>query len=248
MYNGFARLYDALMEDVDYEKWADYYFEIFRRYGCNTELGLDLGCGTGSMSVEMSKRGCDMTGVDLSADMLSAACRKAEAAGQDILFLNQDMREFELYGTVSFVISSLDCMNYLTDKNSLKRTFKLVNNYLDPGGLFIFDMNTEYKLGHVLGNNTFAFDNGEIFYTWQNSYDKKSRVCDFYLTFFERESGESYRRFDEVHTQRAYSVNEVKDCLARGGLKVEGVFADKSFSPVREKTERVFFVAREQGK
>lgn len=248
MYGGFAHMYDALTGDVDYSKWADYYYKIFRRYGIEPNLGLDLGCGTGSITLEMHKRGCDMIGVDLSAEMLSVARERAAEENRDILFLNQDMTEFELYGTVSFAVSSLDCMNYITNKNSLKRVFKLVNNYLDPKGLFIFDMNTEYKLSTVLGNNTYVYEENGIFYTWQNYYDKKSRTCDFYLTFFEEDKNGLYRRFDEVHTERAYGIDEVVEMLEKSGMKVEGVFDDKTFNKPTENSTRVFFVAREQGK
>lgn len=248
MYNRFAHLYDALMWDVPYKQWADYYFEIFRRFGCKTGLGLDLGCGTGNMTAELASRGCDMIGVDISADMLVIAKDKAEKAGMDILYLNQNMTEFELYGTVNFIVSSLDCVNYITDKNSLKRVFKLVNNYMDPGGLFVFDINTEYKLSRVLGNNTYVSDGEDIFYSWQNSYDSRSRLCGFYLTFFEKGADGAYRRFDEVHTERAYSVEEIKAMLEYAGLKLEGVFHELTFKKPCRNSERLFFVAREQGK
>ena len=247
MYSGFAHIYDALMADIPYEKWADYYHKLFCRFGCKTRLGLDLGCGTGNMTMELARRGTEMIGVDLSADMLSVAGEKAKAQGLDILYLNQDMTEFELYGTVDFVVSSLDCVNYITNKNDLKKVFRLVNNYLDPGGLFIFDVNTEYKLSSVLGRNAFVSDGVDIFWAWQNFYDKKSRLCDFYLTFFEKE-GETYSRFDEVHTERAYSVAELTTMLEQAGLKVEGVFHDLTFQKPRENSQRLFFVAREQGK
>ncbi len=248
MYDGFAHLYDRLMRDVPYGEWADYYFEIFRRFGCNTKLGLDLGCGTGNMTVELASRGCSMIGADISVDMLNAAKNKAEKSGMDILYLNQDMTEFELYGTVDFIVSSLDCVNYITDKNSLKKVFRLVNNYLDPGGLFVFDINTEYKLKNVLGSNTFVCDGEDIFYSWQNFYDKKRRLCDFYLTFFEKNADGSYSRFDEVHTERAYSADEITVMLAQSGLKPVGVFHELTFQKPRKNSERLFFAAREQGK
>lgn len=248
MYNGFARLYDRLTADVPYGAFADYYFEIFRRFGCKTRLGLDLGCGTGSITLELCRRGVDMIGADISADMLAVARERAAAENLGVLFLNQDMADFELYGTVDFIVSSLDCVNYVTEKNRLKRVFKLVNNYLDPGGLFVFDINTEYKLSAVLGENTFVADGEDIFYSWQNSYDKRSRLCDFYLSFFEREADGRYSRFDEIHTERAYTEAELVSMLEGAGLKVEGVFHDRTFKKPRKNSERLFFVAREQGK
>ena len=247
MYSSFAHVYDSLMTDVPYDKWVDYYYRIFERFGCKTGLGLDLGCGTGNMTMELARRGTDMIGVDLSPDMLSVASEKAEAEGLDILYLNQDMADFELYGTVDFAVSSLDCVNYITDKRTLKRVFRLVNNYLDPGGLFIFDINTEYKLSTTLGSNSFVGDGRDVFWAWQNYYDKRSRLCDFYLTFFERE-GDVYHRFDETHTERAYSAAEIADMLKQAGLKVEAVFHDLTLQRPKKNSERLFFVAREQGK
>ena len=248
MYGGFAHLYDRLMTDVPYGAWVDYYFEIFRRFGCKTGLGLDLGCGTGNVTLELARRGCDMIGADLSADMLGVAREKAAEEGLNVLFLNQDMAEFELYGTVDFIVSSLDSVNYITEKNRLKKVFRLVNNYLDPGGLFVFDINTEHKLSSILGDNTFVSDGEDVFYSWQNSYDKRSRLCDFYLSFFEREADGRYSRFDEVHTERAYGVDEIIKMLEDAGLKPEGVFHDLTFNKPRKNSERLFFVAREQGK
>ena len=245
MYNEFAYLYDKLINDVDYKSWADYYFKIFQRYGLKPKLGLDLGCGTGNMTVELAKRGIEMTGVDLSEDMLMVAREKSE--GLDILYLNQDMAEFELYGTVDFVISSLDCINYVTDKRELLRVFKLVNNYLDPGGLFIFDINTAYKLENVIGNNTFVLEDDNVFCTWQNEYDKKRKICDFYLTFFYKE-GSEYTRFDEQHSERAYEIDEIKTLIENSGMKLLRVYNSLSFDNPKKNSERVFFVAQEQGK
>ena len=245
MYNEFAYLYDKLINDVDYKGWADYYFKIFQRYGLSPKLGLDLGCGTGNMTVELAKRGIEMTGVDLSEDMLIVAREKSE--GLDILYLNQNMSEFELYGTVDFVISSLDCINYITDKRELLRVFKLVNNYLDPGGLFIFDINTAYKLEKVIGNNTFVLEDESVFCTWQNEYDKKRKISDFYLTFFCKD-GNEYTRFDEQHSERAYEIEEIKTLIENAGMKLLKVYDSLSFDNPRKNSERVFFVAQEQGK
>lgn len=245
MYNRFAYLYDELINDVDYKKWVDYYFKIFNRFGLNPRLGLDLGCGTGNMTTELSARGVEMTGVDLSEDMLAVAREKSE--NMDILYLNQDMRSFELYGTVDFIVSGLDCMNYITDKRDLLKVMRLVNNYLDPGGLFIFDINTRHKLENIIGNNTFVLENDDVFCTWQNEYDKGRKVCDFYLTFFCGENG-VYERFDEQHTERAYEISEITAIIEKAGMRVLNVYDDLSFNAPGKNSERVFFVAQEQGK
>ncbi len=245
MYNEFAYLYDKLINDVDYKKWVDYYFKIFKRYGLSPKLGLDLGCGTGNLTVEFANRGIEMTGVDISEDMLMVAREKSE--GMDILYLNQDMCDFELYGTVDFIVSSLDCVNYITDKRDLLKVMKLVNNYLEPGGLFIFDINTRHKLENIIGNNTFILENEDIFCSWQNEYDKKRKICDFYLTFFCKDK-EGYVRFDEQHSERAYEIEEIKTIIEKSGMKLLKVYHDHSFENPAKDSGRVFFVAQEQGK
>lgn len=245
MYNDFAYVYDKLINDVDYKEWADYYFKIFQRYGLSPKLGLDLGCGTGNLTVELANRGIEMTGVDLSEDMLMVAREKSE--GLDILYLNQDMTEFELYGTVDFIVSSLDCINYITDKRDLLKVMKLANNYLEPSGLFIFDINTRYKLENVIGDNTFILEDDDCFCSWQNEYDKRRKLSDFYLTFFMKDGG-NYTRFDEQHTQRAYGIEEIKALIESSGMRLLKVYHDRSFENPKKNSERVFFVAQEQGK
>ncbi len=245
MYNDFAYIYDKLINDVDYKEWADYYFKIFQRYGLDPKLGLDLGCGTGNLTVELANRGIEMTGVDLSEDMLMVAREKSD--GLDILYLNQDMTEFELYGTVDFIISSLDCINYITDKRDLLKVMKLANNYLGPGGLFIFDINTRYKLENVIGDNTFILEDDDCFCSWQNEYDKRRKLSDFYLTFFCK-NGEEYTRFDEHHNERAYDIDEIKAIIESSGMRLLKVYHDRSFENPKKNSERVFFVAQEQGK
>lgn len=161
-YTDFAYIYDKLI-DQDYEKWADYIEEIFKKHGVKPNLVLDLGCGTGSITNILAKRGYDMIGVDLSPDMLNVARDKALEENLDVLYLCQDIREFELYGTVDAIICTLDVLNYITKPEDLRLVFSLVKNYLNPDGIFIFDINTEYKLKNVLGNNTFVYDENGIF-------------------------------------------------------------------------------------
>ena len=247
MYQDFAYLYDALQQDVPYGEFADYYEEIMKKFDNPKGLCLDLGCGTGNITMELSRRGFDMIGVDSSLDMLEVAREKAYEEERSILYLNQDMTSFELYGTVSTVVSTLDCVNYITDEEALLQVFELVNNYLDPKGLFIFDINSEYKLEHILGNNTYVSDDEDIFYSWQNSYDKKKRICTFDLTFFEKDE-DCYYRYDETHYERAYSIDEITKLLEEAGMEVVGVFDNLSFNAPNDKSERIFFVAREKGK
>lgn len=247
MYTNFAYIYDKLMYDIDYSKWADFIEEIFRLNGLLPGLILDLGCGTGSFTIEMAKKGYEMIGVDISYDMLSCAREKSDNSGTDILYLNQDMTEFELYGTVDAAVSLMDSVNYITRVNDLKRMFKLVKNYLNPGGLFIFDINTPYKLRKVLGNNVF-YDVGEdASYIWKNSYDSRRKICEFDLTFFVKE-GHSYIKHDEVHYERAYSVKELKALIKTAGLEVVALYDDLKLTAPNSKSKRIFFVCRNHTK
>jgi 2-polyprenyl-3-methyl-5-hydroxy-6-metoxy-1,4-benzoquinol methylase len=243
MYTNFAYIYDQLMYDVNYKQWADYLERIFKRYSLDPHLVLDLGCGTGNLCVEMAQRGYEMIGVDLSEDMLSCAREKAGQTGSDILFLNQDMTDFELYGTVDAIVCLMDSLNYVTRKQDVQRLFKLVQNYLNPEGLFIFDINSSYKLKEVLGNNVFYEIGDEITYIWQNSYEERKKLCTFDLTFFIRK-GSSYSRYDEVHHERAYSADELLQMAKKAGLEQLGIFHEFTCQNPDETSQRIFFVFR----
>ena len=169
-YTSFAEVYDQFMDNVPYREWADFLQEILQKEGINDGLVLDLGCGTGSMTEELAGRGYDMIGVDNSEDMLEIAMEKRQESGHDILYLLQDMQEFELYGTVRAVVSVCDSVNYVTEKEELEQVFRLVNNYLDPGGIFVFDFNTEYKYREVLGDRTIAENREDSSFIWDNYY------------------------------------------------------------------------------
>lgn len=239
-YEGFASVYDKLMHDVDYPGLADYAEEIFKGNGMKPSLLLDLGCGTGTLTLELSKRGYDMIGLDLSADMLNRARQKAAAEGEDILFLQQDMTEFELYGTVDAILCFMDSINYITSKRDLRKLLKLVKNYLNPGGIFLFDVNTAYKFREILADNVFYEVGEEITFIWQNFYDRKKLTCDFELTFFVKE-GEVYKRYDEAHREKCYKTEELTALIEDAGLRMRGVYHDRSFRKPHKKSERIFF-------
>ncbi|MBE7043731.1 MAG: class I SAM-dependent methyltransferase [Ruminococcaceae bacterium] len=240
-YESFAALYDRLMTDVDYDGWCDYLEDSFARMKVQPKLVLELGCGTGNLTVRLAKRGYSMIGLDNSSDMLTVATEKSQDL--DILYLLQDMTEFELYGTVDAVVCSLDCLNYLTEAGMLERCFSLVSLYLNPGGVFLFDLNTQYKMEHILAPETFLYDDDEVFYTWQSVWDEEYRECEYDLTFFVKD-GETYRRFEETHLQKAYSVSEVEQALKKAGLILEGFYDGFDQNPVCEETERIFFVVK----
>ncbi len=245
MYSEFAYVYDRLMDDIQYSKWADYIEALFVKYGRERpELVLDLACGTGSLTLEMAKRGYDMIGIDMSSDMLSCAMEKAVPFGVLPLWVCQDMRSFELYGTMDAIICTMDSLNYIVDLSDLKEVFHLVNNYLNPNGLFIFDINTPYKLEHVLGNNFFYEIRQDITYLWENSYHVKDKICTFSLTFFVREEGDIYHRLEEEQRQKAWTLDEICSALVESGLSMIDVFDAFTFSASSKTTERQFFIAR----
>ena len=246
-YDAIARVYDKLNKEIDYKLWADFFEKSFEKYlPERPELVLDLACGTGRMTRELSSRGYDMIGVDGSADMLSEAYSQNEEG--KILYLLQDMRSFELYGTVGAVVCCLDSLNYLLDEGDLRRTFAGVHNYLDPDGLFIFDMNTPYKFENVYGDNAYILEDEEdgfgIYCGWQNQYDRESGICDFYLSLFEETEEGGYIRSDEHQRERCYSLEKVNELLALCGFELLGVFSDYGFSEVLEDTERWYIIAR----
>lgn len=239
-YGDFAFIYDKLTDDVEYAKRADYVELLMDRHrGSKAEIVCDLGCGTGSMCTALNGRGYDVIGIDLSDSMLSVAAAKPESEG--VLYINQDMTDFELYGTADVFLSLLDSVNYITDEGSLRRMFALVKNYLNPGGVFIFDVNTRYKFETILADNTYAYETKDVFYTWENLYS--GGLLEFYLNFFVKE-GALYRRITEHHTQRYYSVDTLKRISEESGLSVEGIYDDLSLTPPKADSERVFFVVK----
>jgi len=248
-YRTFAQVYDNFMQDVNYDEWGKYILELLRKYNGKKSLGLDLGCGTGKITEFLAKQKVDMIGVDLSCDMLAVAKETAKDQGLDILYLEQDMTEFELYGTVDFIVSICDSINYLLEKQELLKTFKLVNNYLDPKGIFIFDMNTKHKYQNILAENTFAETLEDSCYIWNNYFYEDDNINEYELTFFMKKEGkDSYERFEEIHYQKAYSINLIKELLQKAGLDVLAVYDAFTFNEPKEDSERVYFVAQEISK
>ena len=246
IYTLLAPFYDAMNGDIDYEGWADFYERELRRYEKEkTSLVLDLGCGTGSMTKALAHRGYDMTGVDYSPEMLDIARQRAEKEGLDnILWLCQDMTEFELYGTVEAVVSSLDCINHITDKASLSQCFSLVHNYLSPDGLFLFDVNSPYKFETVDGDRAYLLEDENAFCAWQNCYRKRSGLCDFYITLFEKQSDGSYLRREEFQREKMYTEKTLRKLLSATGFEVLSVSGSLDGHVPTATDERLYFTAR----
>lgn len=242
-YSDFAYIYDSLMHrDVDYEKWADYIENLFDMYDINPNLVCDLACGTGNITIPLAKRGYDMTGVDISENMLNVA--RDKAAGLDILFLNQSMTRLDLYGTMGAFLCMIDGVNYVLAPKLLEYTFKRMKScFMDPDALFIFDISTRYKLKNTIGGNTFVHSDKNIFYTWQNRYIESKNLSDMMLTFFVKQKN-GYRRFEERHVQRAYTENELRYMLKKAGFSTIDTYHELTFEKPRPDSERIVFVCR----
>ena len=238
-YNKFAEIYDDLMTDVPYEEIADIIDKRIKEHNIQNNIVLDLACGTGTLTSKLLKKGYELIGADASAEMLNVAREKCP----DVLFLNQSMDDFELYGTVGMIICCLDSINYLTDAEALDETIRLCNNYLEPDGLLIFDINTEYKFENILSDNIYTYDNDNVFYVWENDYDESEKLCDFYLTFFVKE-GEKYSRFEEVHTERAYSEKEIEKALSKNGFEVIEKLDGFTENKATKTSERIMYVCK----
>lgn len=248
-YDAIAKVYDKLNSEIDYKAWADYIEQCFVKFmKKKPEIVLDLACGTGRMTHELALRGYDMIGVDGSEDMLNEAYqREISSDNLNILYLLQDMRNFELYGTVGAVICCLDSMNYLIGENDFKKCLKTVHNYLEPEGLFVFDMNSPYKFENIYGDNSYILEDCQagkaVFCGWQNYYDIENKICNFYLTLFE-ERENCYIRSDEEQREMCYSMKEITDFLSECGFSLISVCKDYNFSEIDKTTERWYFAAK----
>lgn len=282
-YTEFARVYDEFMDNVPYDEWTEYLTGLLREYGVMDGLVLELGCGTGNITRRLADKGYDMIGIDNSGDMLEigrereyeypegvlkeAGVAFAEeefdesetASNGRILYLQQDMRELELYGTVAGAVSLCDSMNYITSEEELLRVFRLVNNYLDARGMFIFDMNTEYKYEYILSNNIIAENREDCSFIWENYYDSETMLNEYELTIFVKQQEEEaegfvqeqashpfFRRFKEIHYQKAYKIDTVKKLLEEAGMEFIGVYDALTHNPPPETSERVYYIAREK--
>ena len=246
-YTGFAEVYDLFMDNVPYEQWAEYITGLLREYGIEDGLVLDLGCGTGTMTELLAEAGYDMIGIDQSEEMLEEALEKKEASGHDILYLCQDMREFELYGTVRAIVCVCDSMNYILEEEEILDILSAAAyNYLDYDGLFIFDLNTEYKYREILGEQTIAENREKGSFIWENYYDEAQRINEYQLTLFVKEKEDLYRKFEETHYQRAYSLDTVRNLVERSGLRLLHMYDAFTREPSREDSERIYVICQRE--
>lgn len=245
-YSVFSQYYDILMSGVNYPSRAEYLLELLDRLGHEPGITLDLACGTGSLTLELYRRGVDVYGVDASAEMLSQAREKCMDAGADILFLRQNMQDLDLYGTVNTVFCTLDSVNHLQGRDEVRRAFQRVSLFLEPGGYFVFDMNTLYKHEKVLGNHTFVYDTPQVYCVWQNRYIAGAGRVDISLDFFERD-GKIYRRSKERFSEFAYPLKQVEDLLRECGFGRIQMFREMCMEPPGQDCQRVVVAAEKEG-
>ena len=251
-YSKFALVYDNLMDNIPYDDWTSYLKKLLDDYDIKEGIIAELGCGTGNITERLTEYGYDMIGIDNSPEMLDIAMQKGAANKSSSLYLCQDMREFELYGTVRAVISLCDSINYITDKDDLVTIMRLVNNYLDPGGLFIFDFNTLHYYRDVVADNTIAEDRDDISFIWDNYFDEDTNINELALSLFvkdkESESDDIYKKYSELHLQKAYTLDEIKEAIAASGLEFITAFNAFTSDTPDEDSERIYIIAREKGK
>ncbi len=239
-----SEYYDRL-NGADYKRYAEFVKEIFKKHGSGKEeLVLDLACGTGALTQELSSLGYDMIGADISPDMLMIATQKAIENGKNILYICQDMRTFELYGTVSAVVSALDGINYLTEKEDVIKCFKNVRNYLDPNGLFIFDINSPYRFKEVLSKRDYFLEGDGVYLGWRNVYHPIKGICEFYLTLFIEDEDGAYTKREEIQTEKIWKLSEIKEMLSEAGLELVEVYSDYDMTLAKENDEKWYFICR----
>ncbi len=236
--------YDALNSSADYEAYARFFKEAVARYGSyGPKIVLDAACGTGELTCILAED-FDMIGVDLSEGMLELAAKKARKAGRDVLFLNQDLTQLDLFGTVDAAVCSLDSLNYLTSYRTLCGALSKIAFFMMDGGIFVFDVNTLYRFECVYADNAYVFDEDGLFCSWQNYYDEKKKICDFYLSFFKENADGTYTRSDEIQREKYHSDRTLRRALAEAGFEVIDVFSSTEFGKNFENAEKAYYVCR----
>lgn len=247
-YGDFAYFYDSLTENVDYESRCKYISTLLAENGVGEGILLDLACGTGTVSIIMSRLGYDVIGVDASEDMLSVAQEKKMESGEDVIFLCQRMQELDLFGTINAAVSTLDSINHVTNEAEVKEIFRRVSLFMEDKGLFIFDVNTPYKHKEILGDNTFVYDTDEAYCVWQNTTDE-SLLTRVSLDIFEKDEDdeETYYRYSEEFYEKGYDLDKIKSWLQEYKFEVIGIYEEMTKDEVKHDTQRAVFVAKKHG-
>ncbi|MDZ5712290.1 class I SAM-dependent DNA methyltransferase [Jeotgalibacillus haloalkalitolerans] len=240
-YDQFAYVYDRLMSDVPYDEWMSYLLHQKKTFKVDGMKLLDVGCGTGEWTVKASAAGFETTGIDLSESMLAMAQQKAMEANQSIRYFQMDMSEAEDLGQFDCITIFCDSLNYLETEEAVQQTFRKMYDLLSADGLFMFDVHSVYKVNELFAGQTYSYDDGEAAYIWNSFEGEYENSAEHELTFFIREDGDLYSRFDEFHKQRTFPVEQYKTWLYEAGFKVESVTADFTGEEPAENSERIFF-------
>lgn len=241
-YEEFAYIYDELINsDIDYKKWADKILEICEKLNLERNDYLDLACGTGNMTLELSRYFKNTWAVDLSSQMLTKAEEKLRALKIKAKFICQDISKLNLNRKFDLITCCLDSTNYIIEENDLNAYFNSVYNHLKNNGIFIFDINSYYKLINILGNNTFTFDNDNVVYIWDNFTEND--IVQMNLIFFIKEDN-LYKRFDEEHIEKAYTTNYLDNLLKNIGFKIVEKLNNYENLPIDDECERIVYVLK----
>ena len=244
-YGIFSSVYDILTENVEYERIADKICSLLTRNGINGGLLLDLGCGTGTLSFLLEKKGYDVIGVDPSEDMLAIANEKKYEENSSAIFLCQSGEELDLYGTIDCAVCSLDTINHIPSLEKIRETFKKISLFMNLGGIFVFDINTVYKHEKILGDNTFVYDMDEVYCVWQNTFDAKNGKTDIDLDFFiKNEDDECFERYSESFSEHAYKTEDILNVLKECGFEILTLCDDYTDNEVIENTQRITITAK----
>ncbi len=243
MYNEFAFVYDEFMDDFDYKAWFGYIEEIYEKNNVKPKNVLEMACGTGNLSYYLAKKGYNLSCFDLSTEMLTIADNKLNQFNNVNLY-RQNMIDFNMNRKYDSIVAVCDSINYILKDEDLKSTFENVYNHMEEDGLFIFDINSYYKLNEIIGNNTFIEDREDMFYSWENFYDQETDICKFYLNFFISLEDGFYERFIEEHFERAYKEEKILEMLEEVGFKDIKMYKGFTFENIDNKTERINFVVK----
>lgn len=247
----FSKYYDTLNADANYSEYADFLISAMNKY---TKIPissvLDIGCGSGSILYLFAQKGYDTIGVDIDEDMLNIFREKISQSGSNFayqpLLLRQDMRNLDLYGDVNAAFSTFDCFNHLLKISDVEASFAKIHNFLTPGGVFVFDINTPYRFENIYANNVYVYDTDDVFLSWENYYNERSKICDFYLTFFEKGKNGKYQRSDEIIREKCYSPEKIAKLLEKTGFEICEAVSDFDFSAPKKDSEKLYFIARKK--
>ena len=241
-YHNLTISYDRLTNDVDYSAVVDFYGEILRKEGLHPRTAVDLACGTGSVSVLLAKQGMSVTGVDMSEEMLTVACEKAWELENPPLFVCQKLQALRLPRGVDLAVCALDSLDYITDPADCQKAIRRVYRALNPGGVFIFDVNTPEKL-RAMDGQVFLDEDDDVFCVWRGEFDEQTNICSYGMDLFQRR-GQVWQRSFEEHQEYAYSIQQLTDYLKQAGFTSIGVYGDRRMEAPNERDQRIYFKAR----